>query len=419
MGTVSMGIVVPRSEAGEVEEAAGWVLVFGRRKTGKTFLVKNFVEHDHYFFVTRGGEVFEAGGGVSRLYYPVFLERLRGLLGRDVTVVVDEFQRLPEGFLDFLHFARSWARAKVVLVGSSLLVSRRILSRRSPLLGIVVPVRVGLVRPVDVVGALSRRFDAFRAVALSSLVRDPWVLGLVSLEGGLEDVLERVIRAIRFSCKGLIGEIFLEEDRELTERYEAVLRALADGYATPGLIAGYVSNVMGRSFKSQDVKKYLSNLLEMGVVERRRVHGKKRFLYSIESPLLDLFYFLDVRLGFYEVDLPIDMVVSKALEKLPLYYERFVVELLAQALGAEVERGLRPEIDGVLVRGRRVVAVVEVKYGSAGRDDVYRFLSKVERFKARKIFVSRNEVGVEGVEYFTPERLVELAREAVEKRAAR
>ncbi len=418
MGIVGMGIVVPRSEAREVEEASGWVLVFGRRKTGKTFLLKNFVRHDYYFFVSRGGEVFESSdGGVRSLYYSVFLERLRALLERDVTVVVDEFQRLPEDFLDFLHFAKSWSRARVVLVGSSLLVSRKVFSRRSPLLGLVVPVRVGLVRPVDVVAALSRRFDPFRSLVFSSLVRDPWILGLVELGGGVREFVGRVVGAIRFSCRGLVGEIFLEEERELTERYEAVLRALADGFSTPSLVANYVSNVLGGRFKSQDVKKYLSNLLEMGVVERRRVYGKKRYIYGIESPLLDLFYFLDVRLGFYEVDLPRNLVVSKALERLPFYYEKLVVDLLAQILGARAEKALRPELDGVLVRGNRVVAVVEVKFGDAKREDVYRFLAKTERFRCKKMFVSRSELGIGGVEYITPEGLVELVREYSSKQA--
>ena len=43
--------VIQRKEAGEIAEAPGWLLVFGRRKVGKTFLVKNTLRWDVYFSV--------------------------------------------------------------------------------------------------------------------------------------------------------------------------------------------------------------------------------------------------------------------------------------------------------------------------------------------------------------------------------
>jgi SpoVK/Ycf46/Vps4 family AAA+-type ATPase len=35
------------------------VLVYGRRKTGKTFFLKNFTSYDEYFFVKRDGEILD------------------------------------------------------------------------------------------------------------------------------------------------------------------------------------------------------------------------------------------------------------------------------------------------------------------------------------------------------------------------
>ncbi len=43
-----MGIVIPRMEVYEIKKE-GWVLIYGRRKVGKTFLVRNFVDYTHYF----------------------------------------------------------------------------------------------------------------------------------------------------------------------------------------------------------------------------------------------------------------------------------------------------------------------------------------------------------------------------------
>lgn len=407
MGTMSMGTIIPRSEAKEISGSKGWLLVFGRRKTGKTFLLRKMVYHDYYFFVTRGGEIFDASEEkVKTLSYSIFLERLKRLLTEEKTIVIDEFQRLPDEFLDFLHYIKPLSKAKLVLVGSSIQVSKKILSKRSPLLGVIKPLRIGLIKPTDIALALSKEVEPYKALQLAPLLRDPWILEFIDYRKNLEEIIKQVIQAIRYSCKGLIGEVFLEEDRELTERYEAVLRAIADGYNTPGLIANYVSNVMRGVFKSHDVKKYISNLLEMGLVKRKRIYSKKRYLYQIDSPLLDLFYFLDVKFGFYEIDTPQNLLVSKALNKIPLYYEEFIIELLAQLLNAEIQKGLKPEIDGILVKAGKPIAVIEVKYGKAYREDIYKFLTKTVNFKCKKILVAKEAEEVKDIELLTPLKII-------------
>jgi len=401
-----MGIMVPRSEAAEVEAAAGWVLVYGRRKTGKTYMVRNMVHHDRYFFVTRGGGVYDASAPSGPLPYPVFRERLSSLLSRRAVVVVDEFQRLPGEFIDFLHYSRTGAEAKLVLVGSSFHVSRRLLAPRSPLLGLLAPVRVGLVSPRDILYAL-RGMGGFEALRRAPLLRDPWILGLVDPEAGFTSLLGQIVSAIRVNARGLVGEAFLEEDRELTARYEAVLRAVADGYHSPGLVAGYLSGLHDSPLRSQDVKRYMAILVETGLLRRIRIYGKKRYFYLHESPLLDLAYHLDARLGFFELEPPRSLLLEAAESRIPIYYEQFVVEALALLLDATPQKSLRPEIDGVLVRRGRPVAVVEVKYGSASTRDVHRFIEKTGHIHAPRILVARDAPGVEGVRHVTPDELLE------------
>ncbi len=63
-------------------------------------------------------------------------------------VVVDELQRLPENFIDLLHFAKE-KKAKLILLGSSMRVLKNVLSAIGPLLGLVRPVRLDLIRPSD------------------------------------------------------------------------------------------------------------------------------------------------------------------------------------------------------------------------------------------------------------------------------
>ena len=151
----------------------------------------------------------------------------------------------------------------------------------------------------------------------------------------------------------------------------------------------------------------------MGIVKRKRVYLKKRYLYQIDSPLLDLFHYLDVRLGFYEIDLPMELAVEKAEAKIPLYYEDFVLELLAQVLKAEPQKSLKPELDGVLVRKGRPIAVLEVKYGKASREDIRKFLRKTESFKCDKIVVAEEAEPIEGVEVLTPQRILNMVKNAM------
>ncbi|RLE92625.1 MAG: hypothetical protein DRN04_09655 [Thermoprotei archaeon] len=414
MGFMGMGLIIPRSEAKKLE-GRGWVLLYGRRKTGKTFLVRSMIHYDYYFFVTRGREIFcESAGNIEILTYSVFLERLKNLLRDNIVLVIDEFQRLPENFLDFLHYAKSWSKAKVILVGSSMLVSRKIMHSRSPLLGIVKPVKLGLAKPLDVLRALLKLKRPEEALMLAPLVSDPWILEFIDLDKPYGEIIDQIVEALRLSARGLVGEVFLEEERELTERYEAVLRAIACGCKTPGEVASYLSGILSEHLKSQDVKKYISNLVEMGLVRKIKVFNKKRYLYTIDSPLLDLFFYLDAKLGFYELRSPLSLTRKKAVEKIPFYYERFVVDLFAQILDAEVQKRFQPEIDGVLVRGRKPIAAIEVKMGKVSLSEVYDFKSKVSNLVRRLIVVAKSvpeNISKTGVEIYTPEKIAEIVKD--------
>jgi hypothetical protein len=65
-----------------------------------------------------------------------------------------------------------------------------------------------------------------------------------------------------------------------------VIRALSLGNSTPGGIASYISGFIERGLRSQDVKSYLANLLRMGIADITQLADRKRYLYSIESPLI-------------------------------------------------------------------------------------------------------------------------------------
>ncbi len=164
-------------------------------------------------------------------------------------------------------------------------------------------------------------------------LRDPWILRFID---PVEFKLSKVIEAIRFNVPALVGEVFGKEDRELTDRYELIMRALSLGNSSPRDIVSYISGITGGGLKSQDVKSYLANLVRMGLVERVPLLKRRRYVYRIEPPLIDLFYYLDSRLGYYEMDVPMEELVERASIKEGFYYEDLVVKLLASIHNARI-----------------------------------------------------------------------------------
>ena len=75
------------------------VLVYGRRKVGKSFFVKRFTKWDAYFHVKRSGGILELDS-LREIDYSYLKDYI--LKEKDKRIVVDEFHRLPEDFLDFL-----------------------------------------------------------------------------------------------------------------------------------------------------------------------------------------------------------------------------------------------------------------------------------------------------------------------------
>ncbi len=344
-----MGIIIPRIEVHEVKKK-GWILLYGRRKVGKTFLVRNFIEYTHYFFVERAGPILmETENGLKTLNYETFKTLIYELLKDDKNIiVVDEFQRLPEDFVDLLHFAKE-KKAKLILLGSSMRVLKNVLSARSPLLGLVRPVKLDLIRASDIV-------KVFRGVEEIVFLRDPWLIQFYDGE------VKEAVKAGFANVRGLVGEIFLEEDRELTETYEGILRALAVGNVFPKDIASFLGKT------SSDIKSFLSNLLEMGLVKRIKVFGKNRWIYKIVSPVMDLFYYLDTKYGISELSMDNKTFERAYVEKLPKYFEDFVRTALAEKYGGSEEIMLSPEVDAVITIRGKAVCCAEVKMKAKKKD---------------------------------------------------
>ena len=98
-----MGIIVPRFEIDLINKAGDWILIYGRRKTGKSYLVRKFVEFDRYYFVSRSGKIFRlTNDHFTFIAKEVFYEAIQRDLLEEKTVVIDEFHRLSEDLQDLL-----------------------------------------------------------------------------------------------------------------------------------------------------------------------------------------------------------------------------------------------------------------------------------------------------------------------------
>jgi AAA+ ATPase superfamily predicted ATPase len=102
---------VDREEANEIKKLKGWILIYGRRKVGKTFLIKNFLDWDYYFTVKRDGKIEKyAVREIENI--KDFVGIVSNLLSQNSTVVIDEFQRLPSSTVE--EIAMNHPKGKII-----------------------------------------------------------------------------------------------------------------------------------------------------------------------------------------------------------------------------------------------------------------------------------------------------------------
>lgn len=191
------------------------VLVHSRRKVGKSFFVRRFTEWDVYFHIKRSGGVLELDS-LREVGYDYLKDYI--LREKDKRIVVDEFHRLPEDFLDFLQaYAHD---LNLVLITSTLWLSRRILGEDSPILGLFEEFRMNIVDERDAIMFLKDRFRGRELIDTAVYVREPWIIPLLK-ESVYRDV-PRILVEQKNTVERLIGEIFREEERELKKTYLAI-----------------------------------------------------------------------------------------------------------------------------------------------------------------------------------------------------
>lgn len=409
--------IIPRKiDIARIEKSRPWVMIYGRRKTGKTFLVENFISHDRFFFVNRDATVIDKKNG--ELYtYKEFMKVFREVIENKV-VVVDEFHRLPESFMDLLHSLG--IKGNLILITSTLWLAKNLIGKGRPLLGLVRPVRIDLIDEREIIVELSKALKGKELVEASVYLRE--VMLIPSYKGNIRKFLTDFLADGKIMVKELMGEIFTEEERGLTNVYEGIIKAIANGKN----ISTEISTLLfSRGIIAKDnpgvLQKYLNTLVEMGILERIKVFGKNRFRYFHRSPLFDIHYYLEGKYSYTEIETPAKFIRKVVDEKIPLHVEQFFRNLLSKVFGLQhniiEERGL--EIDIALFEFKKPKVIAEVKWKKfVSRNEIRNIEVNLNKFKkCRKILIVPEinilEVEPEGIEVWDTERVLEIARKSI------
>ena len=264
-------------------DRAGLVIVYGRRRVGKTELLLHFLDGKGgiYFLSDRRGHQenlreFQRAAA-SALGNPLFeraafaswLEMFEGLvkiMGDLRLVVIDEYPYLIEEGANE-EFQKVWdavlSKSKVllVLVGSSLsMMEKKVLSQTAPLYGRrSMQLRVDRLRWEDAGGFFPKYTTEQLIEAYSVLDGIPLYLKQFSQELGVsENIEQNYLRKDAFLYEE--AEFLLLEEFREPRRYFAVLQAIASGKRRFGEIAD------ATSAEKSALSKYLSSLLELRII---------------------------------------------------------------------------------------------------------------------------------------------------------
>ncbi|NPA96403.1 MAG: ATP-binding protein [Crenarchaeota archaeon] len=394
------------------------VIVYGRRRVGKTRLLKEFSRGKQTLF-------FVAIEAPKRVLYTELSKLVEELVGRPVgvlegidrvlelvaseverpLVIIDEFQYLvdadPEAPSRIQRFVdqRPEADVMIVLCGSAVsFFERELLGYRSPLFGRrAAAVRLRPMRLVEAWGFYPR-YGALDAVRVYSAFG-----GTPAYASAVDDsisVVSNIARSILDPSSYLFHEAidFLRQELREPSTYVAILSAVARGYTRPSEVASIAS------VSQKTVSKYIDVLEHLDILERLRSMGRRRGEVQLEiiDPYFRFWFtFVKPHLSHLEAGLVEDVasIVSESLDEytarvFETVVRRELAPYIARELGIELgevgkwwHKG--EEID-VVIRGRRQAAFIEVKWSDLDRVELARIARDLEG-KASSSGLQRSE----------------------------
>ncbi|HDD64063.1 MAG TPA: ATP-binding protein [Thermoprotei archaeon] len=410
-----------------------FLVVYGRRRIGKTRLILEAVkgrDYIYYLAVERGNlERFKrtASKLVGELRYvkedwEAYFHFLKNKI-----IIIDEFPNLIKEdkavlsiFQKIVDTILLDTRTKLILVGSSISMMReKVLSYKSPLYGR----RTGQIR----LKPLNFRYlkEFFPEASPRELVE------IYGFADGIPYYLEKVRMPL---WEWLDEELkdpksFLREEGDFLLRYEfeevgtykRILEAIAAGKTRLGEIKSFV----GR----KSITEYMKNLIEIELIEHvKPIAGGKRGIYRIRDNFTRFWFryiypnLSEIETGLYtvkDIKRDYDSYLGEVYEKIAL--EHIIHEIKGGRLPMALKFGKwwhkGEEIDIVGLKGRELGIFVEVKWSDLTRRDIKgifeELIAKSRRFDVkRKTYVivcrSGQSIRAEDLKVYTLEDIVGL-----------
>ena len=406
------------------DSRAQLVIVYGRRRVGKTRLLQEFLKGKKglYFYIPRGGEETILGE-LSRAVEPeffkgfrfqnfsAFLEYLSKKFDEKYIVVIDEFQRLSEceGAISLMQkfwdedFSRR--KAMMILSGSSIGVIRRVaLEGDAPLYG----------RRTYTIGVKPLEFldlrEWFKNYSGEDLVK------IYAAFGGTPAYLEKIDEGIppERNIIGLIlkkggalydePEYLLLEELRVPSHYMDILTAISFGKRTFSEISDFTK------VRRENLTTYLSSLEMLKLISREHpvLVEKKRTYYVMTDPFFE-FWFRFVRPNKSVLELGLEESLWRNIEEdfnsyLGLVFERISrehivskirsgeIEIDADVIGRWEYGG--EEIDLIAYSSREKRGILfEVKWKELQYSDAKNILSKLIG-KSHLVKIEKKEYGL-------------------------
>ncbi len=376
----------------EICKNANSILIYGRRKTGKTFFVKNYLRYDYYFFIGKGDNIFmeKLTKKGTELNYESFFSLFKNI-AQEKIIAIDEFHRLPQGFLDYLHYNKP---KKIILLTSTLWLATNMLEKKdSSLLGIVNPVKFSITSEIDIIKNLTKlnlsEEDLFENCVY---LREPILLEFY--KKNISNTVTQFLYSQKYYLKNLIGEIFSEEQKSLSNIYEGILLSISAGKNISGEIT---SSLFSKKIIKKDnpgfIQKHLENLVKLGLIEKIQVFNKKKFYYLITSPLLDLHFYLCEKYDYVEQEIPISFIEEVVKIKMPIHIEIFFRNLFSKLYGLKIVKINNPEIDISLLKFKKLEFLAEVKWRNNFKNKNDEIFEKLSNFNVKeKYLISKKDI---------------------------
>ncbi len=412
----------------------GLAIVYGRRRIGKTRLLREWMDSlpsgtptvyymahlaSHEYNLARlAGRLAEAldQPALARTRVPGLQDLLAlALRGREVLLVIDEFTywaraepRVVSEMQEVVDHLLPQTRSLIVLTGSLVgVMERQVVGGGSPLYArSLARLRLAPLPPKRARPLLPRMAPEERIATYALLGGIPHYLCLAQGYSDHREAFRDLFLPPHAPLRHEAELLLREEFREPTV-YSTILRAIAQGHTTPARIS------QATGIPLPHLSSYLSTLEALGYVGREVPLFRKKGTLYIRDPLLRTWaYLVDpfqelIELGRAEA------AYAGAMERLPHLvageWERLVAGHLLKKHSREgytqagrlVHRG--EEIDVALLdpQGRRAI-VAEAKWGSYTVGDVERItrklLSKASRLLPRGYRVEKAYVAVKRIE---------------------